>query len=150
VLAIVPINLLTLVLLIATFEATRVFRLARSLAADITVMDFVEAAKLRGEKLIWIVLNEILPNALAPLIAEFALRFGFAILFLSALSFLGLGIQPPDADWGSLVRENRDGIIFGIPAALIPGSAIAILTIAVNAIADKLIDQSARLGRGGE
>ena len=86
----------------------------------------------------------MLPNALAPLIAEFALRFAFAILFLSALSFLGLGVQPPDADWGSLVRENKDGLIFGVPAALIPGMAIAILTIAINTVADSMIDQSAR------
>ena len=147
VLAIVPVNLLTLVLVMAILDSTRVFRLARSLAGDIAVMEFVEAAKLRGDSTGWIVIHEILPNTLAPLIAEFALRFSFAILFLSALSFLGLGVQPPYADWGSLVRENKDGIIFGVPAALIPGSAIAILTIAVNTIADRLIGQTARFRR---
>jgi peptide/nickel transport system permease protein len=149
VLAIVPVNLLTLVWVMAILDSTRVFRLARSLAGDIAVMEYVEAAKLRGESSGWIVVHEILPNMLAPLIAEFALRFSFAILFLSALSFLGLGVQPPYADWGSLVRENKDGIIFGVPAALIPGSAIAILTIAVNTIADRLINQTARFRRDG-
>jgi peptide/nickel transport system permease protein len=147
VLAIVPVSLVTLVLVMAILDSTRVFRLSRSLARDIAVMEYVEAARLRGESALWIVFQEILPNARAPLIAEFALRFSFAILFLSALSFLGLGVQPPDADWGSLVRENKDGIIFGVPAALIPGSAIAILTIAVNSLAERLIQQSARFRR---
>ena len=144
VLAIVPINLVTLVCVMAALDSTRVFRLARSLSGDLVVMDYVETARLRGESLPWIIVHEMLPNALAPLIAEFALRFAFAILFLSALSFLGLGVQPPDADWGSLVRENKDGLIFGVPAALIPGMAIAILTIAINTVADSMIDQSAR------
>lgn len=147
VLAIVPTNLATLILVMATLDSTRVFRLARSLSADIAVMDYIEVARLRGDGLGWMMWREILPNAAAPMIAEFGLRFAFAILFLSALSFLGLGVQPPYADWGSLVRENKDGIIFGVPAALIPGLAIAVLTLAVNAIADRAIDQSARLRR---
>ncbi len=147
VLAIVPINLVTLVCVMAALDSTRVFRLARSLSGDLVVMDYVEAARLRGESLPWIIVHEMLPNALAPLIAEFALRFAFAILFLSALSFLGLGVQPPYADWGSLVRENKDGLIFGVPAALIPGMAIAVLTIAINTIADSMIDQSSRFRR---
>jgi peptide/nickel transport system permease protein len=147
VLAIVPVNLVTLVLVMASLDQTRVFRLARSLSADIAVMDYIEVARLRGDGLAWMIWREILPNALAPMIAEFGLRFAFAILFLSALSFLGLGVQPPYADWGSLVRENKDGVIFGVPAALIPGCAIAILTLSVNAIADRMIDHSARLRR---
>ncbi|WP_438397329.1 ABC transporter permease [Caballeronia sp. DA-9] len=145
VLAIVPINLFTLIVVMAVLDSTRVYRLARSLASEIVVMEYVEVARLRGERFAWVMLREVLPNALAPLIAEFALRFAFAILFLSALSFLGLGVQPPNADWGSLVRENKDGIIFGVPAALIPGFAIAILAFAANTLADKLIGQSARL-----
>lgn len=144
ILAIVPINLFTLIMLMAVLDSTRVFRLAKSLSADIAVMEYVEMARLRGERTLWIVAHEILPNAIAPLISEFALRFAFAVLFLSALSFLGLGVQPPYADWGSLVRENKDGIIFGVPAALIPGVAIALLAFSVNAFADRFIDQSSR------
>jgi peptide/nickel transport system permease protein len=144
ILAIVPINLFTLIMLMAVLDSTRVFRLAKSLSGDIAVMEYVEMARLRGERTLWIVAHEILPNAIAPLISEFALRFAFAVLFLSALSFLGLGVQPPYADWGSLVRENKDGIIFGVPAALIPGVAIALLAFSVNAFADRFIDQSSR------
>ena len=84
-------------------------------------MDFVEAAKLRGEGCGWIIFREILPNALSPLVSEFGLRFIFAVLFLSALSFLGLGVQPPAADWGGMVKENKDGIVFGIAARADPG-----------------------------
>lgn len=144
ILAIVPINLFTLIILMAVLDSTRVFRLAKSLSADIAVMEYVEMARLRGERTFWIVAHEILPNAIAPLVSEFALRFAFAVLFLSALSFLGLGVQPPYADWGSLVRENKDGIIFGVPAALIPGVAIALLAFSVNAFADRFINQSSR------
>ena len=120
------------------------------MAGDINVMDFVEAAKLRGEGRIWIIFREILPNALTPLVAELGLRFIFAVLFLSALSFLGLGVQPPDADWGGMVKENKEGIVFGIPAALIPAAAIAILAISVNLVADWILNRTTSLkgGRG--
>ena len=139
-----------LVLVMGTLDATRVFRLSRAVAADLNVMDFVEAAKLRGEKTPWIVFSEILPNALTPLISELGLRFIFAVLFLSALSFLGLGVQPPDADWGSMVKENKEGIVFGIPAALIPAAAISVLTISVNLVADWILNRTMDLkgGRG--
>ena len=111
---------------------------------------FIQAAKLRGEGRIWIIFREILPNALTPLVAELGLRFIFAVLFLSALSFLGLGVQPPDADWGGMVKENKEGIVFGIPAALIPAAAIAILAISVNLVADWILNRTTSLkgGRG--
>jgi peptide/nickel transport system permease protein len=80
--------------------------------------------------------REVLPNALSPLAAEFGLRFCFVFLFISALSFLGLGIQPPTADWGSMVRENATLISFGDPTPLIPAAAIALLTVAVNFVVD--------------
>jgi peptide/nickel transport system permease protein len=151
VLSVLPANILTLVLVMGVLDATRVFRLARAVAVDVNVMDFVEAAKLRGEKRIWIVTREILPNAMSTLVAELGLRFIFMVLFLSALSFLGLGIQPPEADWGGMVKENKDGIIFGIPAALIPAGAIALLAISVNLIADWILNKTTDLkgGRGG-
>lgn len=150
VLSVMPTNLMTLILVMGILDATRVYRLARAVAVDINVMDFVEAAKLRGEGMGWIIFREILPNALSPLVSELGLRFIFAVLFLSALSFLGLGVQPPDADWGGMVKENKDGIVFGIPAALIPAAAIAILAISVNLVADWVLNRTTDLkgGRG--
>ncbi|MEI6759033.1 MAG: ABC transporter permease [Betaproteobacteria bacterium] len=150
VLSVLPSSVLVLVLVLGILDATRVFRLSRAVAVDINVMDFVEAARLRGEKTGWIVFSEILPNALTPLISELGLRFIFAVLFLSALSFLGLGVQPPDADWGAMVKENKEGIVFGIPAALIPAAAIGVLTISVNLVADWILNRTSDLkgGRG--
>lgn len=145
VLAVLPQRLWILVLVMAVLDSTRVFRLGRAVALDIVCMDFVEAARLRGEGHAWIIFREILPNALTPLLAEFGLRFAFAVLFLSTLSFLGLGIQPPEADWGGMVKDNKDGIIFGIPAALVPGAAIALLAVCVNLIVDWLSNRTASL-----
>jgi|SRR5690606_31627483 len=150
VLSVLPTNILTLIVVMGILDSTRVYRLARAVAVDINVMDFVEAAKLRGEGRMWIIFREILPNALSPLVAELGLRFIFAVLFLSALSFLGLGVQPPNADWGGMVRENKEGIVFGIPAALIPAGAIAVLAISVNLVADWILNRTTDLkgGRG--
>ena len=150
VLSVLPSTVTVLVLVLGFLDSTRVFRLSRAVAVDINVMDYVEAARLRGEKTAWIVFSEILPNALTPLVSELGLRFIFAVLFLSGLSFLGLGVQPPDADWGAMVRENKDGIVFGIPAALIPAAAIGVLTISVNLVADWVLNRTSDLkgGRG--
>jgi peptide/nickel transport system permease protein len=126
----------TLILVIAAVDATRVYRLARSVAQGVVVMDYIEAARLRGEGTGYLVTREILPNALAPLVAEFGLRFCFVFLSISALSFLGLGIQPPTADWGSMVRENATLITFGDITPLLPAGAIALLTVAVNFVVD--------------
>ena len=150
VLSVLPGTLLTLILVMAVLDSTRVYRLSRAVAVDINVMDYVEAARLRGERIGWIIFREILPNALSPLVAELGLRFIFAVLFLSSLSFLGLGVQPPEADWGGMVKENKDGIIFGIPAALIPAAAISALAISVNLVADWILNRTSDLkgGRG--
>ncbi|RWE81299.1 MAG: ABC transporter permease, partial [Mesorhizobium sp.] len=150
VLSVLPSTLVTLILVMGVLDATRVYRLSRAVAADLNVMDFVEAAKLRGEGKWWVIFAEILPNALSPLVSEFGLRFIYAVLFLSALSFLGLGVQPPEADWGGMVKENKDGIVFGIPAALIPAAAIAALAISVNLVADWILNRTTDLkgGRG--
>ncbi len=151
VLSVMPVTVLVLVLVMGILDSTRVFRLSRAVAVDITVMDYVEAARLRGEGSVWIIFREILPNALSPLVAEMGLRFIFAILFISTLSFLGLGVQPPLADWGGIVRENREGIVYGIPAALVPAFAIATLAISVNLVADWILNRTTSLkgGRGG-
>jgi peptide/nickel transport system permease protein len=150
VLSVLPLNLLVLILVMGVLDSTRVFRLSRAVAADIAVMDYVEAARLRGENQIWIIFREILPNALSPLVAEFGLRFIFAVLFISTLSFLGLGIQPPLSDWGGMVRENKDGLIYGKAAALMPALAIAVLAISVNLVADWVLSRTTSLkgGRG--
>ena len=129
----------------ALLEATRVFRLARATAMNVAVMDFVEAAKLRGEKLGWIIRKEILPNITAPLLAEFGLRFCFVFLFISALSFLGLGIQPPTADWGSMVRDNATLISYDDITPLLPAGAIALLTVATNFVVDWMLHKSSGL-----
>lgn len=151
VLSVMPVTMLVLILVMGLLDSTRVFRLSRAVAVDINVMDFVEAAKLRGEKLKWVIFREILPNALSPLVAELGLRFIFAVLFLSTLSFLGLGVQPPASDWGGMVKENKEGIIFGIGAALVPAAAISILAISVNLVADWVLNRTSDLkgGRGG-
>jgi peptide/nickel transport system permease protein len=120
------------------------YRIARALAVDIKVMDFVEAARVRGEKLPWIISREILPNAVIPLVSEFGLRLVFSILFISGLSFLGLGVQPPTADWGVMVRENLGGLVYGSSAAFVPAAAIASLTVGINLIVD---DFSAQRGQ---
>jgi peptide/nickel transport system permease protein len=132
-------NAFTLVLVIGVIYAPRVFRLTRAVAGNIAVMDYIEAARLRGERTGYLIRKEILPNALAPLIAEFGLEFCFVFLLVAGLSFLGLGIQPPTADWGSMVRENATLISFGEITPLIPAAAIALLTVAVNFVVDWML-----------
>lgn len=135
-------SVINLIIIIAILDSTRVFRLTRAVAVNVVVMDYVEAAKLRGEGLGWIMRREILPNIMPPLVAEFGLRFCFVFLTIAALSFLGVGIQPPTADWGSMVRENASLIQFAqydLKAGLtplLPAAAIALLTVAVNFVVD--------------
>ncbi|MEY4265561.1 MAG: hypothetical protein RIS90_96 [Pseudomonadota bacterium] len=133
-----------LILTIAVLDSTRVFRLARALGMNLSVMEYVEAARLRGEGLWWIISREILPNARAPLVSEFGLRFCFNFLFIAGLSFLGLGIQPPYADLGGMVRENAAAINFGMMAPIYPAAAIALLTVSVNLVVDWMLSIDAR------
>ena len=145
ILTILGTSITTLVLVIAVLDSTRVYRITRAAAMNIAVMDFVEVARLRGEGLWWVVRKEILPNIMAPLLAEFGLRFCFVFLFIAALSFLGLGIQPPTADWGSMVRDNATLINYDDITPLLPAAAIAILTVAVNFVVDWLLHKSSGL-----
>ncbi|CAM3126145.1 ABC transporter permease [Pseudomonas plecoglossicida] len=145
ILSVVGTTATSLVLVIALLDATRVFRLSRAVAMNVVVQDFVEAARLRGEGLWWLVSREVLPNAAAPLIAEFGLRFCFVFLFISALSFLGLGIQPPTADWGSMVRDNAVLITFGDMSPLLPALAVALITVSVNFVVDWVLHLSSGL-----
>jgi peptide/nickel transport system permease protein len=128
-----------LIFTIALLDSTRVFRLARVVAQGISVLEYAETARLRGESLFWLITREILPNALPPLIAEFGMRFCFTFLFVAGLSFLGLGIQPPFADWGGMVKDNQQAILYGLYAPLFPAAAIALLTIGVNLVVDWLL-----------
>ncbi len=150
ILSVMPTTLPVLIVVMGLLDATRVYRLSRAVAVDITVMDYVEAARLRGERTPWIIFREILPNALSPLVAELGMRFIFAVLFISTLSFLGLGVQPPMTDWGGIVKENKEGLVYGISAALIPAVAIAVLAISVNLVADWVLNRTTSLkgGRG--
>ena len=132
-----------LILLTGLIYATSVFRVARALGLDVMVSDFVEAARVRGEGLWWIITREILPNIAMPMATDFGLRFVYIILFISSLSFLGLGVQPPQSDWGSMVRESLAGLPYGSIAPLVPALAIATLTISINMIVD---DVSAHAG----
>jgi len=138
-------SILALVTVIAIIYAMPVYRIARAVAMDIEVMDFVEAARLRGEGLWWIMRREILPNALTPLAAEFGLRFCFVFLLISGLSFLGLGLQPPLSDWGAMVRDNGGGIAWGFMHPLVPATCIALLTIGINLIVDSAVQKASGL-----
>jgi peptide/nickel transport system permease protein len=144
-------SIMSLILIIALIDATRVFRLSRAVALNVVVMEFVEAAKLRGERLAVIVGREIVPNIMPPLIAELGLRYCFVFLTIASLSFLGVGIQPPSADWGAMVRENARLISFAeydlrmAATPLVPAFAIALVTLAVNFIVDWLLHRSSGL-----
>jgi peptide/nickel transport system permease protein len=134
-----------IILIIAVLDSTRFYRISRAVAMNVAVMDFVEAARLRGENTSWIMFKEILPNILPTLVAEFGLRFCFVFLTISSLSFLGLGIQPPTADWGSMVRENATLINYGRFTPLLPAGAIALLTVAVNFVVDWFLHKTSGL-----
>ncbi|MRG73524.1 ABC transporter permease subunit [Alphaproteobacteria bacterium HT1-32] len=138
-------NAFVLVVIVAIIYSPRVFRLTRAVAGNIVVMDYIEAARLRGEGMWYLIRKEILPNSTAPLIAEFGLEFCFVFLLIAGLSFLGLGIQPPTADWGSMVRENATLISFGEITPLIPAAAIALLTVSVNFVVDWMLYRSSGL-----
>lgn len=135
-------SVLNLVLIIAFLDATRVYRLTRAVSLNVVAMEFVEVARMRGEGWIWVMRREILPNIIPTLVAEFGIRFCYVFLTVAALSFLGVGIQPPTADWGSMVRENSSlvGFLDSDPmlalTPLIPAFAIGMVTISMNLIID--------------
>jgi len=140
-----------MVLIIAMIDSTRVYRLSRAVGQNIVVMDYIEAAKLRGEGMGYLIFKEILPNATAPLLAEFGLRFCFVFLTIASLSFLGVGIQPPLADWGTMVKDLSQFINFAAfapnvaTAPLLAAGAIALLTVAVNFVVDWMLHKSSGL-----
>lgn len=127
-----------LIATLAVIYAPGAYRFARALSVNVNTMDYVTVARARGERLPYLIVEEIFPNIIGPVLADFGLRFVFIVLLLSGLSFLGLGVQPPQADWGALVRENLDGLSYGAPAIVFPSLCIASLTIAVNLLIDNL------------
>jgi len=131
---------------IAALASTRVFRLSRALAGDIIALDYFEAALLRKESMAWLIFREVLPGIRAPLVTEFGLRLCYSFLLVASLSFLGLGIQPPLADWGSMVRDNASAINFGGFAPLVPAAAIGLFVIGVNLIVDWSLSHQSRRG----
>jgi peptide/nickel transport system permease protein len=136
---------LNLIMILAVLDSTRVFRLARNTALSVAVQDFVEAARLRGEGMLWIVFKEIVPNILPPLIAEFGLRFCFVFLTIAALSFLGVGISPELANWGQMIKDNATQMRSAPRLAFFPAGAIALLTIAVNFVVDWFLHKTSGL-----
>ncbi|MEM6902548.1 MAG: ABC transporter permease subunit [Pseudomonadota bacterium] len=136
--------LIALVITVGLIEGARVYRIARALAQDIMAMDFVEISLARGESKFWVLWHDIMPNSLVPLSTEFGLRFTYSILLLSGLSFLGLGVQPPFADWGVMVRENTLGLTFAPHTVLLPAIAIYSVTLAVNFLVDWNVARSNR------
>ena len=120
------------------------YRFARALAVNINALDYVTVARTRGEGTLYVMLREILPNIAGPMLADLGLRFVYIVLLLAALSFLGLGVQPPAADWGSLVRENIGALAEAGASVIAPSAAIASLTIAVNLVIDNLPGRAAR------
>jgi peptide/nickel transport system permease protein len=127
-----------LILTLSVIYIPGAYRFARALAVNINTMDFITVARIRGENIVYLIGSEILPNIIGPVLADLGLRFVFIVLLLSGLSFLGLGVQPPYADWGALVRENIGGLPFGAPAVIFPSLAIASLTISINLLIDNL------------
>ncbi|MFK4771612.1 ABC transporter permease [Rhizobium sp. ZW T2_16] len=127
-----------LIVMLAVIYTPGAYRFARALAVNVNTMDYITVARTRGESILYIIFSEILPNIIGPLLADFGIRFVFITLLLSGLSFLGLGVQPPYADWGALVHENISGLPFGAPAVIVPSLAIASLTISVNLLIDNL------------
>ena len=137
------------ILIIAILTSTRFFRIARAAALNVASLDYVEAARVRGESLVWIAVNEVFPNILPLLLSELGMRFCFIFLNIAALSFLGVGIQPPMAEWGSMVRENAALINMGNITPLIPAAAIAFLAIAVNFVVDWQLNKASGLNEEG-
>ncbi len=136
-------SLLSLLLVMSVLSSTIVFRLTRAVAADVAAMEYIEIARLRGESLRWFLFKEVLPNVVPTLLTEFGLRLVYAAILISSLSFLGIGIQPPYADLGGMVKENSLAITFGRTAPILPALALAILAIGINLVVDGLLKRNA-------
>jgi peptide/nickel transport system permease protein len=135
---------LVVILAITVTGAPGVARLARSLALDIKTRDYIRAAETGGENVWYIMFLEILPNARGPLLVDAMLRVGYAIFAIGTLGFLGIGLPPPDPDWGNMVNEARKNIFSNQLAVIWPALAIASLVIGLNLFADGLREEMSR------
>lgn len=133
-----------LIITAAVIYVPGAYRIARALAVNIAALDYVVVARTRGESRWYLMVHEVLPNIAAPMLVDLGLRFVYVVLLLASLSFLGLGVQPPAADWGTLVRENLGALWEGGLAVVSPALAIASLTMAVNLVVDALPGRDAR------
>jgi peptide/nickel transport system permease protein len=130
-----------LVVGVALIQMPLVARIIRSATQTQSVLGFVEAAAARGERTSAILGRELLPNIVPTIAADVGLRLTYAIILVASVNFLGLGLQPPDADWGLMVSENRSGLNLNPLAVLAPVTMIALLTIAVNMVGDAVARQ---------
>ncbi|MEM7802764.1 MAG: ABC transporter permease [Chloroflexota bacterium] len=135
---------LIMVMAITITGAPGIARLSRSLALDIKTRDYIRAAETRGEGLFYIMFREILPNARGPLMVDAMLRVGYAIFTIGTLGFLGLGLQPPEPDWGSMINDARKFIFSNQSAVVWPALAISSLVIGLNLFADGLREELSR------
>lgn len=140
---------LSVVLVVVVLHIPMVSRIVRSVVLDLKTNDFVEAAKVRGESSLYIMLVEILPNATAPLVVEAAARFSYSIFLIASLGFLGLGVQPPSPDWGLMVSEARDSYSLGPWMLAFPSAAISLLMVGVSLLSEGL-RRLLRPGIGGD
>ena len=135
------------ILAIALTGAPGVARLVRGLTLDIAQRDYVQAARTRGENSWFIMFSEILPNARSPLVVDAMLRVGYAIFTIGTLGFLGIGLPPPDPDWGTMVNEARRFIFANPLGVLWPSAAIASLVVGLNLLADGIQEEATRFGK---
>jgi peptide/nickel transport system permease protein len=138
---------LNLLLVISVLYVPMLARLARSMVLDLKTREFIEAARIRGERDAVILFREILPNALAPLLVEMSVRFSYSIFLVASLGFLGLGVQPPSPDWGLQINEARSYFSTAPWILLFPAAAISLLVVATNLMTDGL-RQALRQGTG--
>jgi peptide/nickel transport system permease protein len=137
-----------IVLVVAVTHAPRVARVIRGAAQEVVERDFVKAAEAVGEKRTRIVFGELLPNVTSPLLVEIGLRMTYSIGLVAAVSFLGFGLQPPAADWGLMINENRLSITVQAWSVLLPVLAIGLLTVGTNLITDGVARAAIGIDRG--
>jgi ABC-type dipeptide/oligopeptide/nickel transport system permease subunit len=127
-----------LIIGVAAIQAPGISRIVRTATLEVSVRGYVEAAVARGERTIAVVVREVLPNILAPVLVDAGLRFTYSILIIASVNYLGLGLQPPSSDWALMISENREYISLNVWAVLAPAAMIALLTIGVNLTGDAI------------
>jgi len=127
-----------LIIGVAAIQAPSISRIVRTATLEVSVRGYVEAAVARGERAFAVVVREVLPNILAPVLVDAGLRFTYSILIIASVNYLGLGLQPPASDWALMISENREYISLNIWAVLAPAAMIALLTIGVNLMGDAI------------